>query len=75
MKAIRIDEKFAAFTELWRPKVIAELNGQEVKVVKVQGVFPWHKHDDVDEFLEMLEKGRSVDVAKKSNRGKQVSLT
>jgi mannose-6-phosphate isomerase-like protein (cupin superfamily) len=36
---------------LWRPKVVAELNGQEVKLVKAQGVFPWHKHDDVDELF------------------------
>ena len=48
---INLDEKFAAFSEHWRPKVIAALNGQEVKVVKVKGEFPWHHHDDVDEFF------------------------
>ena len=48
---INLDEKFAAFSERWRPKVIAALNGQEVKVVKVKGEFPWHHHDDVDEFF------------------------
>ena len=51
MEMIRLDEKFKAFEEHWRPKVIAELNGQEVKLVKFQGVFPWHHHDDADELF------------------------
>jgi mannose-6-phosphate isomerase-like protein (cupin superfamily) len=54
---INLNEKFGAFTEHWRPKVIAELNGQEVKVVKVQGEFPWHHHDNEDEFF-FVWKGR-----------------
>ncbi|WP_316224929.1 MULTISPECIES: cupin domain-containing protein [unclassified Bradyrhizobium] len=49
--------KFAAFVEHWRPKVIASLNGQEVKIVKVLGVFPWHKHDDCEEMF-VVWKGR-----------------
>jgi len=48
---MNLKEKFASFAEYWRPKVIAELNGQEVKVVKVRGEFPWHHHDDEDEFF------------------------
>ena len=52
-----LDEKFALFSEQWRPKVIAALNGQEVKIVKVQGTFPWHHHDTEDEFF-LVWKGR-----------------
>jgi mannose-6-phosphate isomerase-like protein (cupin superfamily) len=52
-----LDRKFSLFEERWRPKVVAELNGQEVKIVKVQGIFPWHHHDDVDEFF-LVWKGR-----------------
>ena len=48
---MNLKEKFASFAEHWRPKVIAELNGQVVKVVKVRGEFPWHHHDDEDEFF------------------------
>jgi len=48
---LNLNEKFAAFVEHWRPKLIAELNGQEVKVVKVQGEFPWHHHEHEDEFF------------------------
>ena len=51
MDKIAIDQKFAAFSEHWRPKVVAALNGQEVKLVKVQGVFPWHRHDDIEEMF------------------------
>ena len=51
MDRIRIEEKFRLFAEHWRPKVVAELNGQEVKLVKVQGVFPWHTHAVADEMF------------------------
>jgi quercetin dioxygenase-like cupin family protein len=46
-----IAAKFNLFDEHWRPKVIAKLNGQEMKLVKVQGTFPWHTHDDIDEMF------------------------
>jgi mannose-6-phosphate isomerase-like protein (cupin superfamily) len=48
---INLDEKFGLFGEHWRPKVIASLNGQEVKVIKVKGEFPWHHHENEDEFF------------------------
>lgn len=51
MNKISLDEKFSRFNEHWRPKVIAALNGQEVKIVKVKGEFPWHHHDNEDEFF------------------------
>ncbi len=48
---VNLDTKFREFTEHWRPKIVAELNGQEVRVVKVQGVFPWHFHENEDELF------------------------
>ena len=51
MKKIGIDKKFSQFKEHWRPKVIAELNGQEIKLVKFKGEFVWHRHDDADEMF------------------------
>ena len=54
---ISIPQKFSLFTEHWRPKVISRLNGQEVKVIKVQGEFPWHTHAGEDEFF-LVWKGR-----------------
>ena len=57
MNKISLVEKFARFGEHWRPKTIAELNGQEVKLVKVQGEFPWHHHEAEDEFF-LVWRGR-----------------
>ena len=56
MEKISLTEKFALFQEHWRPKVIAGLNGQEIKLIKVQGEFPWHSHENEDEFF-MVWKG------------------
>ena len=51
MDKIDIAQKFAAFSEHWRPKLVAALNGQDVKLVKVQGTFPWHHHENADEMF------------------------
>ena len=46
-----LGDKFAAIDEHWRPRVAARLNGQDVRLVKVQGVFPWHSHPDAEEMF------------------------
>ena len=51
MTKVCLDEKFALIHEHWRPKVVAELNGQELKLVKFAGVFPWHRHEQEDELF------------------------
>lgn len=52
MERISVDERFGRIAEHWRPKVVAELNGQELKLVKAaDGVFPWHRHEDADELF------------------------
>ena len=51
MDRVNLDDKFALFDEHWRPKLVGALNGQEVKLVKAKGVFPWHKHDHEDEMF------------------------
>lgn len=53
---IDVADKFALFSEHWRPKTLVELNGQELKAVKIKGEFPWHHHD-VDELF-MVWRGR-----------------
>jgi mannose-6-phosphate isomerase-like protein (cupin superfamily) len=52
---ISLLEKFDSFTEHWSPKIIAELNGQAVKLVKVKGEFIWHHHDNEDELFYVLK--------------------
>ncbi|MCP9235462.1 cupin domain-containing protein [Lewinella sp. JB7] len=51
MSAINLDDKFSQFTDHWSPKVIAELNGQAVKLAKVAGEFVWHDHAEEDELF------------------------
>lgn len=51
MNKININEKFSLFSEEWTPKVIAESNGQLVKIAKGSGELVWHKHDNEDELF------------------------
>jgi mannose-6-phosphate isomerase-like protein (cupin superfamily) len=51
IQRVRLSEKFARFTEHWSPKVVGELNGQLVKLVKFQGAFAWHHHEQEDELF------------------------
>jgi mannose-6-phosphate isomerase-like protein (cupin superfamily) len=51
METISLAEKFSLIEEHWRPKVAASLNGQEVKLVKFAGIFPWHHHEHEDELF------------------------
>jgi len=46
-----LSEAFARVSEHWRPKVVADVNDHELKIVKVEGEFPWHRHEDVDELF------------------------
>ena len=55
--SINLAQKFSLFNEHWRPKVIARLNNQEIKLIKVLGEFPWHHHENEDEFF-LVWKGR-----------------
>jgi mannose-6-phosphate isomerase-like protein (cupin superfamily) len=48
---VRLDEKFAAFDDLWTPKIVGQINDMHLKAVKVEGEFVWHVHDDTDEFF------------------------
>lgn len=48
---VDITEKLSLFSERWSPKVVAQLNDYEIKVVKVKGEFVWHTHDDTDELF------------------------
>lgn len=57
MDKVSLSDKFARFSEHWRPKVVAALNGQEVKLVKVKGEFPWHHHEAADEMF-LVWRGR-----------------
>ncbi len=57
MKKIDVNEKLSLFNDYWNPRIVGELNGQHVKLVKFKGEFVWHKHDHEDEMF-MVIKGK-----------------
>lgn len=57
MDGIDLREKFATFSDPWSPRIVAELNGQHVKLVKFRGEFVWHHHEDEDELF-LVHRGR-----------------
>ncbi|MES2380341.1 MAG: cupin domain-containing protein [Bacteroidota bacterium] len=59
MDKINIAEKLALFTDYWNPRIVAELNGQHVKLVKFKGEFVWHQHEQEDEMF-LVVKGSFV---------------
>tara|TARA_R110000822_G_scaffold40885_1_gene111070 strand:- start:558 stop:917 length:360 start_codon:yes stop_codon:yes gene_type:complete len=59
MSIINIQEKFKLFSELWTPKKIGELNGQQILLAKIKGEFIWHAHEHEDELF-MIIKGSLI---------------
>lgn len=57
MDKVNLQEKLASFSDYWNPRIVGELNGQHVKLVKFKGEFVWHKHDHEDEMF-MVVKGK-----------------
>jgi len=55
MEKINLPEKFSQFKEQWSPKIVGELNGQMVKLVKFKGPFVWHHHDHEDELFYVVK--------------------
>ena len=57
MEKVNIRQKLSQFHDHWSPKIVGELNGQQVKLVKFQGEFVWHHHDNEDELF-LVVRGR-----------------
>ncbi len=55
MKKINLEEKFALIAETWSPRILAELNGQQVKIAKLHGEFVWHAHEREDELFLVIQ--------------------
>ncbi len=55
MKVINIKDKFRLFNDQWSPKIIGQLNGQDVKLAKIEGEFVWHDHKDEDELFYIVK--------------------
>ena len=71
LEKINLKEKFSKFSELWSPKVVAEMNDYQFKLVKIKGNFDWHSHEKTDETFIVIQgemsiefRGRVVDLSK-----------
>ena len=55
IKKVSISKKMSLFSDYWNPRIVGELNGQHIKLVKAKGEFEWHKHDNDDEMFLVIE--------------------
>lgn len=55
MKAVNLKEKYNLINNHWSPRIVGELNGQAVKIAKIQGEFIWHKHEQEDELFLVIK--------------------
>ena len=62
MKKINFSEKLSEFSDHWSPKVIAEMNNYQFKLVKIEGDFIWHNHADTDETFIVLEGSMFIEL-------------
>ena len=60
---INLKEKLSLFSEHWSPKVIAEMNDYQFKLVKLQGDFVWHSHSDTDEVFIVIEGAMKIELS------------
>ena len=66
MKKINFSEKLSEFTDHWSPKVIAEMNNYQFKLVKIEGDFIWHNHADTDETFIVIEGSMFIELEDKT---------
>ena len=75
MDVINLNKKFALFDDHWSPKIIGQLNGQDVKLVKLKGEFVWHDHKDEDELFYVLKGALTIEFRRKTvqlNQGEMI---
>jgi mannose-6-phosphate isomerase-like protein (cupin superfamily) len=72
MHKINVAQKLSTFQDHWSPKIVGELNGQHVKLVKFQGEFVWHHHDLEDELFLVLHGAFRMDY--KDSAGAEISM-
>ena len=66
MSKVNIREKLSMFSEKWSPKVIAEMNDYQFKLVKIEGEFVWHNHSETDEVFIVLEGQMKIEFEDKT---------
>src|SRR6476469_285716 len=74
MQKVSLTEKLAAFGEHWNPRIVGELNGQHVKLVKFQGEFVWHHHDHEDELFLVVHGAFRMDYKNESGHDRSLDV-
>ncbi|NNC69424.1 MAG: cupin domain-containing protein [Flavobacteriaceae bacterium] len=75
MDVVNIKDKFNLFTEQWSPKIIGQLNGQDVKLAKLKGEFVWHDHQNEDELFYIIKGSLIIEFRDRSvtlNEGEMI---
>jgi len=63
---VNLKQKFAKFSEHWSPKVVAEMNDYQLKLVKFQGDFVWHSHPETDEVFLVIEGAMEIEFRERT---------
>ncbi len=66
MEKVNLEDKFSQFTNHWEPKIVSELNGQQVKLAKLKGEFVWHSHENEDEMFLVIKGKLTIEFRDKS---------
>lgn len=66
MEKVNISDKLSLFSEYWNPKIVGELNGQHVKLVKFKGEFVWHQHETEDELFYVVKGSFNMEYRNKT---------
>lgn len=62
MDKVNVTEKLSLFHEHWQPRIVGELNGQQVKLAKLQGEFIWHSHGNEDEMFFVVKGSLTIEL-------------
>lgn len=65
MKKVNVSERLSQINDHWNPRIAGELNGQQIRLVKIKGEFPYHKHDDEDEMFLVIKGSLKLDFENK----------
>ena len=71
MEKVNLQHKFSLFSKYWSPKIVGELNGQQVKLVKFKGAFVWHKHEHEDELFFVVKGAFNMEYRDKTIQVKE----
>ncbi|MBK9571130.1 MAG: cupin domain-containing protein [Chitinophagaceae bacterium] len=66
MEKVILTEKFSLFSDYFNPRIVGELNGQQVKLVKFKGAFTWHHHDNEDELFYVVKGSFDMQLPEKT---------